>query len=766
MKCSLSPQGYSIYKSELSFEDLDALKNELTVQANIPLDFGNQNKPFRLYQEGPNKIYIPKFYGISKFGDPQIMKIYNGETINVDFIGGLRKEQEEPISKFLSTCSHPYKSGGLLNLTCASGKCLGRDTPVLMYDGSIKLVQEIVVGDQLMGDDSRPRNVLSTCHGKECMYKVHQYNRNSYIVNSSHILSLKYEGKVIDINIQDYLSHKHKDKMMGYSVPIHFKEKEIDIDPYTIGYFYGAYQGDKLVKINKKLHTYFMQSSFSYSQNNNDMYINLDDNILLKDYLDKYNLETIPLNYRANTRNTMLEFLAGVIDACALCTGIEYIITKKSTTFMNDFTYMCKSIGLGIHKKNNKVFVYGNLINIIPSKLHYISPTIKTLNTLEYPIDVEKLSDDDYYGFEIDGNRRFLLGDFTVTHNTVMAIYLICKISVKSLVVVHKDFLLEQWKERIQQFAPSAKIGLIKAKTIDVDNKDIVLASLQSLSMKDYDPEIFKGFGFAIVDECHHTSAEVFSKALKKINFRYTLGLSATIKRKDGLSKVFKWYLGDVIYSNVKKKNNDVVHIDCRHYYVPDPSYSKEVYMMGKKLNISKMINNVCEYQPRVEFITDCIVNTLEKEPGRKIIVLSDRRGHLELIGKELKKHNLQYGFYFGGMKQDDLKESETKKILLGTFCMVSEGFDCKSLDTLLLASPKSDIVQSVGRILREEAKNRKYTPLVIDIIDQFSIFERQANKRLKYYKSQKYVILGEDKADIKDNKVVKLEGPCFRDIE
>jgi predicted helicase len=116
-------------------------------------------------------------------------------------------------------------------------------------------------------------------------------------------------------------------------------------------------------------------------------------------------------------------------------------------------------------------------------------------------------------------------------------------------------------------------------------------------------------------------------------------------------------------------------------------------------------------------------------------------------------------------MRIDDLKASESAKIILGTFCMVSEGFDCKCLDTLVLASPKSDVVQSVGRILREEASKRRHIPTVIDIMDGFSIFQKQAMKRLKYYKSQKYHILG-DVEIAKNNKLVRLEGPCFIDLE
>jgi superfamily II DNA or RNA helicase len=147
------------------------------------------------------------------------------------------------------------------------------------------------------------------------------------------------------------------------------------------------------------------------------------------------------------------------------------------------------------------------------------------------------------------------------------------------------------------------------------------------------------------------------------------------------------------------------------------------------------------------------------------MIVLSDRRAHLENLGKMLSTHGIECGYYFGGMKQEDLKISETKQVILGTFCMVSEGFDCKSLDTLVIASPKSDVVQSVGRILREEVAKRRHTPLVIDVIDQFSIFERQANKRVQYYKKQKYNISGLEE-QVSNNKLIELTSPCIVDLD
>ena len=100
---------------------------------------------------------------------------------------------------------------------------------------------------------------------------------------------------------------------------------------------------------------------------------------------------------------------------------------------------------------------------------------------------------------------------------------------------------MTQWYDRITEFIPNAKIGKIQQNTIDIENKDIVLAMVQSLSMKEYNSNIFENFGLVIFDECHHLGAEVFSKAMPKVASKYMLGLSATPNRKDGLKRVFEW---------------------------------------------------------------------------------------------------------------------------------------------------------------------------------------------------------------------------------
>jgi superfamily II DNA or RNA helicase len=323
---------------------------------------------------------------------------------------------------------------------------------------------------------------------------------------------------------------------------------------------------------------------------------------------------------------------------------------------------------------------------------------------------------------------------------TVIALYIISLLKVKTLVVVHKEFLLNQWKERIREFLPNAKIGRLQSNVIHIEGYDIVIGMLQSISMIDYKNEIFDKFGFVIYDECHHLGAETFSKALLKTGFKYTLGLSATPKRADGLSKVFEWYLGPIVYL-IKKREEENVNVKLISYENDDTNYSKVVLNFKNKPNSAQMINNICGFLPRTKKMIREIVDCLKEK--RKILVLSDRREHLKTI-KELIDEFPKYtcGFYLGGMKEKDLQETEKKDVILGTFMMASEGFDCKyPLDTIILGSPKSNIEQAIGRILRQEAKDRVNIPLVIDICDEFSLFAKQKLKRIAFYKKNNYKI-------------------------
>jgi len=176
---------------------------------------------------------------------------------------------------------------------------------------------------------------------------------------------------------------------------------------------------------------------------------------------------------------------------------------------------------------------------------------------------------------------------------TILSLKIVSDLKVKTIIVVHKEFLMEQWVERIGEFLPTARVGRIQGTTVDVADKDIVLAMLQSLSMKDYEPSTFEGFGLTIIDETHHIAAEVFSQALFKVVTRHMLGLSATMERKDGLSKVFKLFLGDIVYAAEREKvDNVVVHKVV--FRSSDEAYSAtETNWKGETL-FSAMVRKVC----------------------------------------------------------------------------------------------------------------------------------------------------------------------------
>ena len=320
---------------------------------------------------------------------------------------------------------------------------------------------------------------------------------------------------------------------------------------------------------------------------------------------------------------------------------------------------------------------------------------------------------------------------------TVLALYISTVLKKKTLVIVHKTFLMNQWKERIQQYIPNARIGFIQGKTIDIDDKDIVIGMLQSISMKDYDENIFNDFGFTIIDEAHHIAAEVFSRSLTKINSYYMLGLSATPKRKDGLSKVFEWYLGPYLFIQ-KEKEKRTLQVNIIKFTCENEDYNNEEMTFKGQVCMPKMINNITGYFRRTELIYKIVEKMVNESLLRKILILSDRREHLRMIYNMIEHRKLcSVGYYIGGMKEKDLKKSENMQVLLGTYSMSSEGMDIPDLNTLIMASPKSDIEQSVGRILRKNHED--VTPKIYDIVDDFSVFTNQGNKRRQFYKKNNY---------------------------
>ena len=674
----LGPKGYTIEKKELTPEQEHFIRTELTAK---PFVMGspvqNQNTTFPVYRESSNKIYMPRYFGEKHYGAPKNIKIMPGDDINVAFQGDLREFQVDIVNTYMKHVRTTSSSaGGLLEIGCGKGKCLGKDTPILMFDGSIKLVQDVVVGDLLMGDDSTCRTVLTLARGREQMYKVTGGN-NHYIVNESHILSLR-QGKgmlPVDIALLDYLNMDNKEALLGYRVPIEFSPLPVEIDPYTYGYSLGF------------RHSIGLEYKMDFDNPNAEL-MSSDDAFYIHH------------NYKCNTREIRFQLLTGLSASSHQFKDID-----PNSKLMSDIIFIKNSLGF---------------------------------SQSEYSINVQQLGIDDYYGFEIDGNRRFVLGDFTVTHNTVMAINIISQLKKKTLVIVHKEFLLNQWIERVQQFLPGARVGRIQAQIVDIENKDIVFGMLQSISMKEYPASTFESFGLLVIDEVHHISSEVFSCALFKIVTPYTLGLSATMNRKDGLTKVFKMFLGEVVYKETVKEQYDVV-VKAIDYITSDEEFNEIVYDFRGNPQFSTMITKLCSYNHRSEFILKVLQDMLKENDKQQVMILAHNKNLLKYLYDAIECRKIAtVGYYVGGMKEKALKLSEEKQVIIATYSMAAEALDIKTLTTLIMATPKTDIEQAVGRILRV----KHGSPVVVDIIDKHKIFQNQWSKRRIFYKKQNYKII------------------------
>jgi superfamily II DNA or RNA helicase len=991
---TLTRQGYFLDKKKLTIDQLKKIKKELNVKPKTSPSFPSEDNSFDVYSETKKFICVPRYYGTKNFGNAKVIDNMKGHKSKMTFNGSLRDSQTPIVKKCLDRIKS--NGGGILSLPCGSGKCLSRGTLIIMYNGEMKKVEEIIVGDKIMGDDSKPRTILSLAQGQEEMFDIIPTKGPKYTVNKSHILSLKYntikpsciqgsgytkqfkKGDIVDIKLTDYLGlskyyHGKESPLRGYRESINFKSTKIDLDPYMLGYWLGdgsATQGHvstedcEIVNYFKKTcaehnlnlkqcvttekfmgELRYQITTGSYDEKTKSWTDNCNQDNYFYQQLQKLNVlnnKHFPLLYKCNSRKVRLEVLAGMLDANGHNTHNCFDIIQIKEELIDDIIYIARSLGLSAYKTEcikTCTIVPGGLKKVkcfrtcISGDTHLIPTKIKRKQCTKrnqikdvtiYGISVKSVGIGDYYGFTINGNRRFLLGDFTVTHNTVIAINMACELGLKTLVVVHKTFLQNQWYERIKQFT-DAKIGMIRQNKIDTEDKDIVVGMLQSIALKDYDQKIFDEYGLVIFDECfvrkekvitnngsirigqlydmwkaneelpliksfnettkqfefkkltyawekeatkllrvkfgkrsiictpkhkfltlngyiqakhlkpqdvlvsiknngldldnckiisienqpiknryknvydievednhnfiiggqtdnrdgpivhncHHLGARGFSKAMTKTGGHYTLGLSATPHRNDGLTKLIEWNLGKIMYRMIRKGDKNVA-IKIFNYESNDPLFKeKKQWMKGRiGLGIPKMITNIGQIKGRNKFCIK-IINCLRNQQGRKILVLSNRIAHLKYLkeeidkqieldikNNELEEEEIVTGFYIGKMKESQLADSEKADIIFGSYAMAEEGLDIPSLNTLVLLTPIKNITQTVGRILRKPIKEGDINPLVIDIVDEFSIFSSWGRKRKAYYQKNEYTV---DSYQAWDSKCVTIKSYLTR---
>jgi superfamily II DNA or RNA helicase len=324
---------------------------------------------------------------------------------------------------------------------------------------------------------------------------------------------------------------------------------------------------------------------------------------------------------------------------------------------------------------------------------------------------------------------------------TVCALYIASRLQVPAIVLVHNTFLKDQWVDRIKAFLPKARIGSVQGDTLDIKDKDIVVAMLQSVSMKNYSANTFERFGLTIVDECHHIASESFSQAVPKLTCKHMLGLSATPERKDRLMHVINWFLGPLLYkSDNTDKVDEKVKVEVYEFEPEHESYNEVIYNQAGVMFTTLMINKVVEYEPRNKMIVQLLEDVFE-ERERNILVLTDRVDHTKVLFEMLPEYiQSETGVLGRSVKTEQRTEiCETKRILIATYSMCKEGFDVAKLNTLIIATPRPDVDQIVGRILRVEKTKRTTDPLIIDIVDP--AFRRQFQERLSLYNKRSYSV-------------------------
>lgn len=324
------------------------------------------------------------------------------------------------------------------------------------------------------------------------------------------------------------------------------------------------------------------------------------------------------------------------------------------------------------------------------------------------------------------------------TGKTVMGCFLIKELGRRSLVLVHKEFLMEQFKNTLELAFPNIKVGVWQKDDVPTGEEDVVISMVQSLGSREYPSELYDGFGLILTDEVHRFSAPQWSEAIGKFSASYRIGLTATPDRVDGLETVFMNAIGPIVHKvegNLLSPHIFPLQTGCDY---PRKSYST----WDGQISTAKLINELAKDNERSDTIIGYALRASRK--NRKVIILTDRRNHVDYMTKvcqeNLQGTDYQVFSYLGGMKKKDRKEAEDNAdILIGTYSMAQEGLDIPRLDTLIFATPKTNVVQAVGRILRPS--EGKQQPVVLDFIDGVGILEGYWKKRRNQYNQEQYVI-------------------------
>ena len=807
----LGPKGYSIKKEHITIQEQELIRKELTVKAFVPKSSISQPTPFPIYRESPNKLYVPRFYGVDTYGEPDAIKISDGEDIDIYFEGELRDFQKPIVKKYVESAK--TKGAGLLEIHCGAGKTvmalkiiseLKKKTLVIVHkefllqqwterinqflptakvgriQGEVIDIEgkDIVIGMlqslsmkkyptslfQYFGltiiDECFPYNTMihtekgpirigslyEKWKNKEELPKILSFNREankfeykrmtySWRKEKEDLIKIKMSKKVINCTPE----HKIL-TTKGYIKANELTEDSLIISKYDkthidniispslnedqLQLVYGSYLGDGHIGITKKnryrLKIIHCEKQKEYCEWKANMF-----GIKELKYVEKNGYSQKPA-YRFQTK---------IFD-------LEEKITKDTKIVPDWLLDKLDDRGIAIwymddgsiQKNENKNGSISNYVCIHSNNFDYEMQEKFVKKFKQYGIDctINKSKGKYYYlRFNKENSLKLLKLVGPYIHNSMDY-----KLNNREETYEWSNNFLDYGLLRVTDISYFKNKGANRCKKpyvydIEVeDNHNFIIGTKISTKQQQY-------MDGPVVSNCHHIAAEVFSNALFQIVTKYMLGLSATMDRKDRLTYVFKMFIGDVVYKK-ERESNDIVIVKGINYEIDDDEFCRVEYNFKGQVHYSKMIKKLCEFNRRTEFIIKVLDDSLKENPAQQFIVLAHNKNVLKYLYDAIKDRKIAtVGYYIGGMKQKDLKISETKKVIIATYAMAAEALDIKTLTSLLMATPKSDVRQAVGRILRK--KQSKAT--VYDIVDMHSLFQRQWQKRCTWYRKQKFTI-------------------------
>jgi superfamily II DNA or RNA helicase len=353
--------------------------------------------------------------------------------------------------------------------------------------------------------------------------------------------------------------------------------------------------------------------------------------------------------------------------------------------------------------------------------------------------------------------QSFMLRAPTGFGKTYVGSALIANVGKKAIVPVTKEDIVEQWLKAFHdvlglKLGKDGKVGIIAGDTCDTVGKHVVIAMVQSLAKEDRYPEHnFRDFGLFMPDECHRMAADFFSQACFRVPAYLRCGISATPRRKDGREEVLHAHIGKVLVWSDEAPMGFKVNVQTSPWKCPkERRMDKEGRLICDAAGVPIMfpikhsagacgdvIRMLTHHHERNKILLN--FTAVAYKAGRNVLFQSDSKDHLERMASMLPTLGVpvaHIGFYVGGLTSSQREKAKQKRVIFATYQMTAEATDIPEMDTLVMGTPKSDVEQIVGRVIRFLPDKKE--PLVFDIRDDSSpVFEGYGKARDKFYQSK-----------------------------